>query len=132
MLLCPELCTSDGGIRLVGGMSDYEGRVEICTNGGWSTVCDENWGSVDAQVVCNQLGYTIQGTEPTDKLFMHFISILGALAFSTAYFGQGIGRVLFDNVHCNGSELALLNCIHHNQSNCAHSADAGVRCQGML
>ena len=128
-----ELCTSDGSIRLVGGMYDYEGRVEICTNGGWSTVCDDFWGSVDAQVVCNQLGYSTEGANVYvyNKLFMFFLQFSGALAFSTAYFGQGIGTVLFDNVHCNGSELALLNCIHHNQSNCAHSADAGVRCQGL-
>ena len=56
--------------------------------------------------------------------------ILGALAFSTAHFGQGIGPILLDNVHCNGSESSLLDCNYHNQSNCAHSADAGVRCQG--
>ena len=57
-------------------------------------------------------------------------NFLGALAFSTAHFGQGIGPILLDNVHCNGSESSLLDCNYHNQSNCAHSADAGVRCQG--
>ena len=135
---CPELCSSDGSIRLVGGMSDYEGRVEICTNGGWSTVCDDYWGSVDAQVVCNQLGYTIQGRIGHFYYIMYIIlhnyyfyfSYLGALAFSTAYFGQGEGPISLDNVHCNGSESSLLDCNHLNQSNCGHSADAGVRCQG--
>ena len=55
----------------------------------------------------------------------------GALAFSTAYFGQGAGPIILDNVHCNGSESSIMDCNHHyNQSNCAHNADAGVRCQG--
>ena len=54
----------------------------------------------------------------------------GALAFSTAFFGRGTGPILFDNVHCNGSESSLLDCNHLNQSNCLHNADAGVRCQG--
>ena len=67
-LSASELCTSDGSSRLVGGMYNYEGRVEICTNGGWSTVCDDYWGSVDAQVICNQLGYS---TEGACKLILH-------------------------------------------------------------
>ena len=61
-LLCyTESCTSEGNIRLVGGTTIYEGRVEICTSGVWSTVCDDFWGPPDAQVVCRQLGHVTDG-----------------------------------------------------------------------
>ena len=52
---------SYGDIRLVGGTENYEGRVEICINDQWGTVCDDSWGNTDAQIVCNQLGYEPQG-----------------------------------------------------------------------
>ena len=48
-------------MRLVGGTWDHEGRIEICSSGVWSTVCDDFWGFLDAQVVCRQLGYLTAG-----------------------------------------------------------------------
>ena len=50
-------CTN-GAIRLVNalGVSDpLEGRVEICINDAWGTVCDNRFGSSEASVVCGQL-----------------------------------------------------------------------------
>ena len=50
-----------GDIRLVGGSFDNEGRVELCINNSWDTICDDSRGSDDANVVCTQLGYLSTG-----------------------------------------------------------------------
>ena len=109
----------DGGVRLVGGATFLEGRVEFCYNDEWGTVCHDSWDSSDAGVVCRQLGY----------------SVTGATAFSEAFFGQGSDPIWLGGVRCDGTESRLANCpadaigVH----NCGHSQDAGVRCMpGML
>ena len=52
---------ADGDIQLVDGESEREGRVEVCLGQRWGTVNEDGWSSVDAQVVCRQLGYSTAG-----------------------------------------------------------------------
>ncbi|XP_072176107.1 scavenger receptor cysteine-rich domain-containing protein DMBT1-like [Diadema setosum] len=101
-------------IRLVGGISLNEGRVEVYYGGAWGTVCDNGWDDLDARVVCRQLGYSVMNSK--------------ALAGGT--YGGGSGLILLNNVHCQGSESNVAHC-HRGWYNhgCSHSKDAGVRCE---
>ncbi len=134
---CSVIC-NDGDLRLANGANtSREGRIEICSNEVWGTVCDDSWDDIDASVVCYQLGYGRQGTKNLyeKKLYLYccLLSYVGT-AFSFAFFGQGTGPILLDDVGCTGTENRLIDCSHSGvgQHNCVHFEDAGVRCGGEL
>ena len=52
---------SHGDVRLVGGGSDLQGRVEFCAGGEWATICSNGWDEREASVVCRQLGHSGDG-----------------------------------------------------------------------
>ncbi|XP_062606666.1 uncharacterized protein LOC134268423 [Saccostrea cucullata] len=100
-------------VRLVGGRAAGEGRVEVYHSNAWGTICDDNWSSSDARVVCRMLGYSGSYT-----------------AYSSAHFGQGVGQIWLDEVGCSGSESTIFSCrssgwgVH----DCSHGEDASVKC----
>ena len=99
-------------VRLADGGSRYEGRVEVFYATEWGTICDDEWDSNDAAVICRQLGFT------------------GGIALVDLEFGPGKGDIFLDNVDCSGDETTLLNCSLKGWAahNCVHGEDAGVRC----
>ncbi|KAJ8307441.1 hypothetical protein KUTeg_015525 [Tegillarca granosa] len=101
-------------LRLVGGSSVYEGRLEVWHNGQWGTVCDDSFGIYDAMVVCRTLGFDTQNPR----------------YYSSSYYGAGSGQIWMDDIGCTGSELSLWLCNFNGWGihNCGHYEDIGVKC----
>ena len=100
-----------GDIRLASqhrGRSD--GRVEVCYNNEWGTVCNNGWDSNDALVACKQLGYTAY--------------------YNYYYYSGGSGYIWLNNLDCSGSETSLFDCpksLGHHVS-CVDYQDVSVNC----
>ena len=119
---------SDGDVRLVDGSMEYEGRVEVCINRVWGTVCSTSyrynyWDLNDAKVVCRQLGHQELGI---------------TVYTSSSTFGAGTDPIFLSNLQCVGSETNLLECRNSNfiqlvnNRYCTHSRDVGLRCERKL
>ncbi|XP_019858318.1 PREDICTED: deleted in malignant brain tumors 1 protein-like, partial [Amphimedon queenslandica] len=112
-VVCLESC-NDGDVRLSGSSVTYAGRVELCVERTWTTLCDQTWDFNDAAVTCRQLGYSSYGAIPTYNCYTE-----RQLSFGIT------------NLGCNGSEEHILNCTHSNPVlyNCLSHNDAGLICQ---
>ena len=60
ILLDPGSC-EEGAVRLASGIIDQEGRVELCHDGVWGSICNTGWDKTDALIICQQLGYAKTG-----------------------------------------------------------------------
>uniref|UniRef100_A0AAZ1XJQ4 Soluble scavenger receptor cysteine-rich domain-containing protein SSC5D n=1 Tax=Oreochromis aureus TaxID=47969 RepID=A0AAZ1XJQ4_OREAU len=111
------LCAGQPPIRLVNGTDRCSGRVEILHEGQWGTVCDDDWDLRDAEVVCRAMD-----CGPPQR------------AKSSAFFGEGQGKIWLDDVNCLGNEMFLGHCRHSSfgEHNCGHGEDAGVICSESL
>ena len=108
----------NGDIRLAGsGSTKTEGRLEMCLNDRWGTVCDDSWHVTASAVTCRLLG------------------MYGGEIVSASQFGDAEDLpILVDDVKCAGSESNLLSCPQlplGMENNCVHSEDVAIRCTGI-
>ena len=101
------------------GSLPNEGRVEICFDGYWGTICDDGWDKNEARVVCKQLGY---------------VDTADSIAYGNAFYGRGSAPIHLDDMSCDGTENALIDCRHSGVGvhNCVNEEDVGVLCIGEL
>ncbi|XP_077477927.1 lysyl oxidase homolog 3B-like isoform X1 [Stigmatopora argus] len=107
----------DNSIRLGGGRSLYEGRVEVPDGaGGWGLICGETWTTKEAVVACRQLGlgYANQANQET-----------------WYWDSSNVTEMVWSGVKCSGSEMSLAQCQRHKTLTCQKAAAkfaAGVIC----
>ncbi|XP_030247493.1 lysyl oxidase homolog 3B isoform X3 [Sparus aurata] len=111
----------ENSIRLTGGRTRYEGRVEVLgsdSNGtqSWGLICGESWSPKEAMVACRQLGlgYANQGLQET-----------------WYWDSSNVTEMVMSGVKCTGTEMSLSQCQHHKTVSCQKSAakfSAGVIC----
>ncbi|KAM5125706.1 lysyl oxidase homolog 3-like, partial [Mantella aurantiaca] len=107
-------------IRLEGGRSQHEGRVEVLWGPRgqehWGLVCGEGWGAKEANVVCQQLG-------------LGFVS--SALQETWYWEASNVTSIILSGVRCSGNEMSLQQCSHHRSVTCKSTDTrhaAGVIC----
>ena len=109
----------EGSIRLMGGATSSEGRLEIYFSGRWGTVCENGWGARSAETVCKELGFNRLVRKTDGSLY--------------TYDGANDSPVWLEEVQCEGDEERLSECPHGPLGThlCSHEHDVGIICTGM-
>ena len=101
-------CT-EGDIRLMDGFIEQEGRVEVCVNGVWGSICGKGWDNTDAHVTCQQLGYPAIGNIPFACPYLICIHT-EPMSYNNSVFGAGDYPIVYSNVKCGGWEDSIAQC----------------------
>ncbi|XP_053387279.1 deleted in malignant brain tumors 1 protein-like [Mercenaria mercenaria] len=101
-------------IQLKNGYRPSEGRVEILVNGTWGTICDTNFDSADATVICKMFG----------------LEYSSFIIKAKHYSGKGSGPIYVDKLNCTGTESHINLCSYEISNHCTHYDDVAVVCTG--
>ena len=52
---------TEGAVRLADGVLEQEGRVEVCIDGVWGSICGTGWDAIDGYVLCKKAGFDDAG-----------------------------------------------------------------------
>ncbi|MBN3322179.1 C163A protein, partial [Atractosteus spatula] len=106
-----SLSTLDGGVRLLGGKSHCDGRVEVHYNSTWGRLLQHSWGYREASVVCRQLG-------------------CGSVVqiYNSSVYETGDSAVCLTGIQCSGDESHLVNCSSPQTVNCNTGQDVALLC----
>ena len=105
-----------------------EGRVEVCVDGVWGSVCSSGWDTSDARVICKQLGHSDSGiVHSVILILLH--SIVPVVSLNGKY-GVGDGPIYFSNLLCQGWEHTYSLCSKSSYLHftCSNTAIAGTLC----
>ncbi|KAJ1212131.1 hypothetical protein NDU88_007467 [Pleurodeles waltl] len=104
-------------IRIVGGRTTNEGRVEVKRGNKWGTICSEGWTTKEAMVACRQLGLGYS---------------LHAVTETWYWDASNVTDMILSGVKCTGTEMTLSHCHSHGANvNCKKTGSrfaAGVIC----
>ena len=125
-----------GEVRLQGGPNVREGRVEICINNAWGTVCNNLFGVDDAIVTCTQMNFSSEGIAYISHCdYMLRVSLnVGARVVRDASLPGLSGTPIFlSGLRCNSDiHTNILDCeaLDHGITRCLHDEDVVVHCEG--
>ena len=133
---------SDGDLRLAGGSDNAVdgtrvGRVEICVNNAWGSVCNTSFGLPDARVACAQTGaFSREGKCIVSRLILVVTTptIHAGAVIESGVFPNSPVPIFLDQLLCVGDELSLQDCASGSSSlgltACDHTQDVAVQCTG--
>ena len=134
-VFCSDTTCVDDTIHLVGGRSVKEGRVQICHNGQWYSICSDNWSDMgaEADVICSTLGYSAELGQKFNVALLQEKHIDSFTTVSVmASFDYESSPILPKDIKCFGYEPTLSNCIFTNYDPNKCQQVAGLICEGLF